>query len=76
MTNLEPSGLHLHEKFPARLVNARIKNATIDGGVGIDSDGHGVTLPCSAYGGNMLHGRNSDRSLYFPPGGREELACA
>ena len=37
---LEAPGFDLGEKLPARRVDARIEHAAIDGGIGINADGH------------------------------------
>ena len=37
---LEAPGFDLGEKLLARRVDARIEHAAIDGGIGIDADGH------------------------------------
>ena len=49
---LKAPGFDLGEEFPARRVDSRIEDASVNGSVGINSDGHGRMLSAGAVQGN------------------------
>ena len=49
---LKAPGFDLGEELPARRVDSRIEDASVNGSVGINSDGHGRMLSAGAVQGN------------------------